>query len=429
MTIAIKVENLSKHYRLGLTHSGSVRELVNAAASRLFGRHDEKSAPLPENSRLDDDGKFWALKNVNLEIKTGEVVGIIGRNGAGKSTLLKILSRITLPTAGRIEMRGRVACLLEVGTGFHPELTGRENVYMNGAILGMTNQEIDRQFDDIVEFAGVQTFIDTPVKRYSSGMTVRLGFAVAAHLEPEILIVDEVLAVGDAQFQERCMGKLDNVANSGRTVLFVSHNMQAVKRLTSRCIVMDEGQVAYVGETEDACDRYMQNAAATSAGSSIATMSRADWAGDQSVRFTYAENLTKRVEQGRDIHIRLGMESIVDAQSSFGLTLHGSNGDPIASAFGPPIDFGVHGRRVTVEIVISNPGLAPDHYWFSMGLVRGTREVVDVVHDVLHFEVPAGSNIPQGFTEWNSAWGRLKLNLECRDVSVQGNVGKPLHCV
>ena len=215
MSPAIKVENLSKRYRLGLTHSGSIRELVNSAASRLFRRKSRESSK-GETSRVDDDGNFWALKDINFEINAGEVVGIIGRNGAGKSTLLKILSRITLPSSGRIEMRGRVASLLEVGTGFHPELTGRENVYMNGTILGMTKQEIARRFDAIVDFAGVETFIDTPVKRYSSGMTVRLGFAVAAHLEPEILIVDEVLAVGDAQFQKKCLGRMRQSAEEGK---------------------------------------------------------------------------------------------------------------------------------------------------------------------------------------------------------------------
>lgn len=200
--------------------------------------------------------EFWALKNVSLQVHEGEVLGVIGRNGAGKSTLLKILSRITEPSEGRAVVRGRVASLLEVGTGFHPELTGRENIYLNGAILGMTRAEIDRKFDEIVEFAGVEKFLDTPVKRFSSGMYVRLAFAVAAHLEPEILVVDEVLAVGDAEFQKRCLGKMGEVSKSGRTVLFVSHNMAAVAALASRTVLLDRGQVVLVAQTERVLDVY-----------------------------------------------------------------------------------------------------------------------------------------------------------------------------
>jgi lipopolysaccharide transport system ATP-binding protein len=207
--------------------------------------------------------EFWALKDVSFEVKQGEVIGIIGRNGAGKSTLLKILSRITEPTTGRVAIKGRVASLLEVGTGFHPELTGRENIYLNGAILGMSKVEIKRKFDEIVAFAEVEKFLDTPVKRYSSGMYVRLAFAVAAHLEPEILVVDEVLAVGDAQFQKKCLGKMGNVATKeGRTVFFVSHNMTAVQRLCSNCIWLDRGCVVEIGETNQVTTHYLQKGAA-----------------------------------------------------------------------------------------------------------------------------------------------------------------------
>jgi lipopolysaccharide transport system ATP-binding protein len=199
----------------------------------------------------------WALKDVSFEVRRGEVLGIIGRNGAGKSTLLKILSRITAPTTGRVKVKGRIASLLEVGTGMHPELTGRENIYLNGAILGMTKAEITRKLDEIIAFSGVERFIDTPVKRYSSGMMVRLGFAVAAHLEPEILIVDEVLAVGDAEFQKKCLGKMSEVAHGGRTVLFVSHNMAAVESLTRRCLMFDAGELREVGDTPDVIAAYL----------------------------------------------------------------------------------------------------------------------------------------------------------------------------
>jgi lipopolysaccharide transport system ATP-binding protein len=204
--------------------------------------------------------EFWALRDVSFEVKRGEVVGIIGRNGAGKSTLLKILSNITEPTSGRARIRGRVASLLEIGTGFHPELTGRENIFVNGAILGMSRREIERKFDEIVEFSGVEKFLDTPVKRYSSGMHVRLAFAVAAHLEPEILIIDEVLAVGDAEFQKRCLGKMNEVAKGGRTVLFVSHNMAAVEALCSRTMLLTEGKLVQFATTPEVIRRYQRHA-------------------------------------------------------------------------------------------------------------------------------------------------------------------------
>ena len=206
----------------------------------------------PENKN-----KFWALRNINFVIHPGEVVGIIGHNGAGKSTLLKIISRITEPTSGEIILRGRLSSLLEVGTGFHPDLTGRENIYLNGAILGMTRKEIDSKFDDIVDFAKVEDFVNTPVKRYSSGMYVRLAFSVAAHLEPEILIVDEVLAVGDAEFQRRCLDKMREVAQSGRSILFVSHNMQSIRNLCSECLVLKDGGILFRGKTHEAINHYL----------------------------------------------------------------------------------------------------------------------------------------------------------------------------
>jgi len=253
----IKVQGLGKKYKLGLTHAGSVRELANRAILSFTGKSKPPTAKTASESRPQPTDHIWALRDVNFEVFPGEVLGIIGRNGAGKSTLLKILSRITKPTRGRVEMRGRVASLLEVGTGFHPELTGRENVYMNGTVLGMTRSEIDSQFDSIIDFSGVEAFIDTPVKRYSSGMTVRLGFAVAAHMSPEILIIDEVLAVGDAEFQKRCIGKMDDVAKSGRTVLFVSHNMAAVKALCRRTLILENGSIFGDGATSHIVDAYL----------------------------------------------------------------------------------------------------------------------------------------------------------------------------
>jgi lipopolysaccharide transport system ATP-binding protein len=250
---AIRVENLSKQYQIGLRENGYTT--FREALAGLFVNPFQRFKTLSGRARPDET--FWALKDVSFDVQPGEVVGIIGRNGAGKSTLLKILSQITEPTAGRVEINGRVASLLEVGTGFHPELTGRENIFLNGAILGMSRAEIKRKFDEIVDFSGVERFLDTPIKRYSSGMQVRLAFAVAAHLEPEILIIDEVLAVGDAAFQDRCLKKMDAVASSGRTVLFVSHQMQAVSNLCQTAIELRAGRKASAGAARDVVARYL----------------------------------------------------------------------------------------------------------------------------------------------------------------------------
>lgn len=249
--IAIRVENLGKQYRIGLTPM-RYRTLRESLVESMSIRGRSERAAIKE-----EIGTIWALRDVSFEVYKGQVLGIIGRNGAGKSTLLKILSRITEPTEGYAEIHGRVGSLLEVGTGFHPELSGRENIYLNGAILGMRREEIDRKFDEIVAFSEVEKFIDTPVKRFSSGMYLRLAFAVAAHLEPQILVVDEVLAVGDAEFQRKCLGKMNDVAKEGRTVLFVSHNMSAILRLTEETILLDEGRVILREPTPKAVDHYM----------------------------------------------------------------------------------------------------------------------------------------------------------------------------
>ncbi len=257
MSTVIKVENVSKVYNLGTISSGTLAGDVNRMVARAFGKED----PLLKIQHQQNNSNIHiALRDVSFEVKDGEVLGIIGKNGAGKSTLLKILSRITSPTSGSIKMKGRVASLLEVGTGFHPELSGRENIFLNGAILGMTRSEVARKFDEIVDFSGVEKFIDTPVKRYSSGMYVRLAFAVAAHLEPEILIVDEVLAVGDADFQKKCLGKMKDVSsNQGRTVLFVSHNMTAVKNLCNRGIFLRQGQILQSGTADEVVAYYQSH--------------------------------------------------------------------------------------------------------------------------------------------------------------------------
>jgi lipopolysaccharide transport system ATP-binding protein len=257
--IALKVEGLSKQYRIGKqeryrTFRDTITDALTAPARRIAGLLSGNASAAANLTET-----IWALRDINFEVRHGEVVGIIGRNGAGKSTLLKILSRITEPTEGTIDIFGRVGALLEVGTGFHPELTGRENVYLNGAILGMSREDIRRKFDEIVDFAGVEKFIDTPVKHYSSGMGLRLGFAVAAHLEPDILIVDEVLAVGDAEFQKKCIGKMSEVAGEGRTVLFVSHNMAAVQKLCSVGIYLNAGSIQEIADTRSVVTHYLSD--------------------------------------------------------------------------------------------------------------------------------------------------------------------------
>jgi len=266
----IKVENLSKQYRLGEIGTGTIREDFSRFWARIRGKGDPtlkigqtnvlNASVSVLNQNVHHHDYVWALKDINFEVKQGEVLGIIGKNGAGKSTLLKILSKVTAPTTGCIKIKGRIASLLEVGTGFHPELSGRENIFLNGAILGMTKAEIKSKFDEIVDFSGVERYVDTPVKRYSSGMYVRLAFAVAAHLEPEILIVDEVLAVGDAEFQKKALGKMKAVSKTeGRTVLFVSHNMAAVKSLCSHCILLKNGLMEFNGDVATTISNYVSN--------------------------------------------------------------------------------------------------------------------------------------------------------------------------
>lgn len=257
--IAIKIEHVYKEYRLGTYGGGSLKNDLQSLFARIRGKEDPNLVVGSQKHKYNE--RFLALKDVSFEINKGDAVGIIGHNGAGKSTLLKLLSRVTTPTKGNIYINGRIASMLEVGTGFHPELTGRENIYLNGAILGMSKEEISRKFDDIVEFAEMEKFINTPVKRYSSGMYVKLAFAVAAHLDSEILLMDEVLAVGDAKFQQKSLGKMGDAANiQGRTVLYVSHNMNTVRQLCNKCIVLSKGELIYYGDTESAISLYLDNA-------------------------------------------------------------------------------------------------------------------------------------------------------------------------
>jgi lipopolysaccharide transport system ATP-binding protein len=257
--IVIKAENISKQYRLGQFGTGTISHDLNRWWYKIRGKEDPylKLGDINDRSKAGGSDYVWSLRDINFEVRRGEVLGIIGKNGAGKSTLLKILSQVTTPTTGQVNVKGRIASLLEVGTGFHPDLSGKENIFLNGAILGMTKAEIKSKLEEIVDFSGVAKYLDTPVKRYSSGMMVRLGFAVAAHLEPEILIVDEVLAVGDAEFQKKCLGKMKDVSGQGRTVLFVSHNLSAVKSLCTQVAYLEKGRIAEKGATEKVINAYL----------------------------------------------------------------------------------------------------------------------------------------------------------------------------
>ncbi len=315
--VVIRADGLSKRYRLGQIGGRRLVDDVNRWFARLRGRPDPLSKIGPaslsrgvpasaDDPRSPNGGTIWALRDVSFEVAQGEVLGIIGRNGAGKSTALKILSRVVAPTAGQVRIRGRIASLLEVGTGFHPELTGRENIYLNGAILGMTKAEIRSRFDEIVAFSEVEQFIDTPIKRYSSGMHVRLAFAVAAHLEPEILIVDEVLAVGDAEFQKKCLGKMQDVAGHGRTVLFVSHNMGAIEYLCTRAILLDHGRIAESGSAAEVVQKYL---AFTTGLARVLLGDRKDRRGSGGIRINSIEVLNEGGQPVR--HVAAGQRVIV----------------------------------------------------------------------------------------------------------------------
>ncbi|MDT7778282.1 MAG: lipopolysaccharide transport system ATP-binding protein [Acidobacteriota bacterium] len=295
--VLVRVENVSKRYRIGALHRGydTFREMLTGALAARFRR-------LTRGDNVDDGRTLWALKDVNLEVRRGEILGIVGRNGAGKSTLLKILSRITRPTAGGVEIYGRVGSLLEVGTGFHPDLTGRENIFLNGAILGMRKTEIDYKFDEIVAFSELEKFIDTPVKFYSSGMYVRLAFSVAAHLEPEILIMDEVLAVGDATFQQKCLDKMHEIRRQGRTIFFVSHNLPAITRLCKRAVLLEAGQVVAEGSPQEVVNHYLSSS--WKAGAERVWAEASDAPGDGVVRLRGVRVLDERGEPSAAVDIR-----------------------------------------------------------------------------------------------------------------------------
>ena len=416
---AIEVDHVSKKFQLGLTHARTLQEATRRATQKLTNLFRRPSSPASEKS-ASDSKEFWALRDVNFAVKPGEVMGIIGQNGAGKSTLLKILSRVTPPTQGHVRVRGRLASLLEVGTGFHPELTGRENIYLNAALLGMTRKEVSRKLDAIVDFAGVEKFLDTPVKRYSTGMTVRLGFAVAAHLEPEILVIDEVLAVGDAEFQRRCLGKMQAITQDGRTVLFVSHNMAAVTSLCPNSVLLHKGEVQVIGPSSEVVAKYLdQNTQAVGEGFFDLSQAARN-AGDGEIRFQSLRLFNKDQQATANLGFRepfeveVAFQSNITAQVEVGLTIKTADGVSVLTttnvdtAEHPTIQPGLYSTRVPIDPNILKPG----RYYLLAGITAGVCQ--DLISEAASFDIIPSEqssfqtvNRRPGLVEWPYQWKPL----------------------
>jgi lipopolysaccharide transport system ATP-binding protein len=415
--MAITATGLSKQYRIGALANpafqyGSLRETIAEASRQAVKRVGSLWSGSGARQRA---AFIWALDDVSFTIGRGEVVGVIGRNGAGKSTLLKVLSRITKPTRGSAELRGRVGSLLEVGTGFHPELTGRDNIYLNGAILGMRRAEIARRFDEIVEFSGVSAFIDTPVKWYSSGMYVRLAFAVAAHLEPEILLVDEVLAVGDAEFQKRCLGKMHAVVKEGRTILFVSHNMAAVKTLCRRALWIDGGRVTADGEVDSVVDAYVSQGSPLASRGHVPADAARIGSGEARIRRVELQNRRGaeigQLYLGQAFRIALTLEvrqPIPDAL--VGISISTLDGTRVVSAFStdggrPPLSLEAGWQRIVVDVDLT---LLPRMYALDCTIVRSTGHDVDSLSRVLDFAALGVAESGADAYRWSTLHGFVR---------------------
>ncbi len=408
--IVIQAEDISKQYRLGLLSGKTLSEDFKRFLYRMAGKPDPLAFVGAENDRTVASAEryVWALKNINFDVRQGEVMGIIGRNGAGKSTLLKILSRVTTPTTGEIRIKGKIASLLEVGTGFHPELTGRENVFLNGAILGMSKAEIKRKFDEIVQFSGVARYIDTPVKRYSSGMYVRLAFAVAAHLEPEILVIDEVLAVGDTEFQKKCLGKIKEVAGGGRTVLFVSHNMGAVSDICDRAIMIEKGSITSTGVADAVIREYVNSTMKTDLTSYDSLKDAQFRRGSGQVRIS-ALSMHRHgsdVEQHEfdyrsDVSFNLSFQIYEPVQELyFLLALRSSLSREMVTAT-ERIRIPVAGKsgemqfRITLPAVNLSPGVYETYYWLGSSKQEMPYDVIDNMTAPLVIRVPENESALQ----------------------------------
>jgi lipopolysaccharide transport system ATP-binding protein len=411
--VVIRVENLGKCYRIGervpyLTLRDAVARAVAAPLRSL--------RPAPQFGG--DATQIWALSDVSFEVRRGEVIGIIGPNGAGKSTLLKILSRVVKPTVGHAQIRGRLGTLLDVGTGFHPELTGRENTFLNGAILGMSRRDIRLKFDEIVAFADIEKFIDTPVKYYSSGMYVRLAFSVAAHLEPEILLVDEVLAVGDVAFQKKCLGRMGDVARQGRTVLFVSHNMGAVALLCNSAIVLEHGCIKTIGESRRAIMEYLVgNSNRLTEVYNLEGLPRPDPTLRLEVEFLTLEFEglpAKLVPADSDLTVLIKVRGNQAVSSfSFYLSILAADGSPVGSCSGAQVHSIQAGEVATYQLRLPNPSLAPGSYRMHVAVGTGNERtgfrMFDIAADVLHFEAMAPSGQDGTISEWQKNWGSIRF--------------------
>lgn len=421
--LAIEIEHVSKQYRLGAIGGGTLKGDIQSWWASKRGREDPNSK-IGDRTDIKVGDSFLALDNINLEVKKGEALGIIGHNGAGKSTLLKLLSRVTAPSDGMISINGHVASMLEVGTGFHPELTGRENVYMNGAILGMTRAEIDKKFNEIVEFSEVAKFIDTPVKRYSSGMYVKLAFSVAAHLDSEIMIMDEVLAVGDMAFQRKCLSKMRSAAKEeGRTVLYVSHNMSTIRNLCDRCIVMDQGHIIFNGNVEEAIALYLGHNSKEYSNSILINPNMRDqmWTNPRiTIEEIIADSSDGILSYGDQLKFRLRIQNHESKAEDVLIRIMVKTTSGIAVTMAPSAEK-VHilandDRRVSVQLDTSH--LTPGVYALSFVLYEtgamGMDQNIDVLRDIYCFSILASSEFNHGMT-WNSQWwghftvGDLKL--------------------
>lgn len=400
MPTAIEFNHISKEYRLGLVSTRTLSHDLNRWWQvNVLHKEDPylRIGSVNDRSKAADSEYVWALKDIDFKVEQGDVVGIIGKNGAGKSTLLKILSRVTGPTTGTIRARGRIGSLLEVGTGFHSEMTGRENIYMNGAILGMTRQEITRKLDEIVDFSGCERYIDTPVKRYSSGMTVRLGFAVAAHLDPEILVVDEVLAVGDAEFQKKAIGKMQDVSQGeGRTVLFVSHNMQSVLSLCKHGVLLDKGSVIFRGEIEEVVEQYIQGAISELVDYAKITKKNQVQGLNRKVEYVdirLDNNDIKNIATNEPLcftaHIKRNDHHVKECQ--FGIVVRGVNGVSVGGGYSIPVTLPGDGSFFEVKFVLRNHQLTKGIYNLIFNISKfnyqSTTFDYDIVSDVIRFKV------------------------------------------
>ncbi len=405
----IKVESLAKKYQLGTIGYGSLRHDIQAWFARIR-RKEDPNTRIGETSRLDLHGDFWALRDVSFSLERGDRLGIIGRNGAGKSTLLRILSHITKPTAGAVKLKGRVASLLEVGTGFHPELTGRENVFLNGAIMGMKRREIQQKFDEIVNFSGVEQFIDTPVKRYSSGMYVRLAFAVAAHLEPDILIVDEVLAVGDSEFQKKCLGKMEDISTSqGRTVLYVSHNMSSIRQLCQKGMLLSNGNAVLFDKVERVVSKYLESLFEKQ--EPVAERKRPSWL-SRKARIVGLEIRAGAVLNPVDIDpesrldIELQIRTFERVETGAWVIVQNENSQAVLFFDSGSLQntmFRLEEGTAKIRLTVNRTNLVNGNYSLSVGLVIPNREWIDQVWEAYRFSVtrcdPFGSgfNLSQAF--------------------------------